>query len=123
MAEKKKIIFVDDDDIARKIIADMAGMLNIKADIFESGEEALEKFRLSKESYFLAIIDYGLKGFSGGDLADAIKGIDNDFPIVLISGNIDLVDKKALNFNYLFQKPFGISQFKMIIDETLKEGL
>ena len=86
------ILFVDDEvflaDVAKKILS----RLGYTVVVVTSGADALETFSLAKDSYDLIITDKTMPKMTGFDMAEAIKKIRADIPIILCTGVSDKED-------------------------------
>ncbi|MBF0099700.1 MAG: response regulator [Desulfobacterales bacterium] len=69
-----KAMVVDDNEIARTMLADMLETLSIKADVFESGEKAIQKLSQSPDkTYDLIFMDWKMPGMNGIETSYHIK--------------------------------------------------
>ena len=87
MADKKKILIVDDDEIVRKAIENFAKKNNLESDSVSSGQEAIEKIK-SNPNYILILIDINMPGMDGYETAKNLKETagDNLGKMVVMSG-------------------------------------
>jgi CheY-like chemotaxis protein len=85
MAERKPIILCVDDEenplVLRKLVLQRAGYEVLTA---KSGKEALRL--TASQSVDLVVSDHLMPGMTGAELAQQLKAINPDLPILLISG-------------------------------------
>lgn len=71
-----RMLVVDDHEVNRKILLELAHSWNMRADSAASGEEALEKLKYASadhDPFHIAILDYQLPHMDGEDLSNLIK--------------------------------------------------
>lgn len=83
MANKERILIVDDEKIVRESLYHWFEEEDYLVDTAEDGETALNKYE--KEKYDLLLVDMKMPGMSGLDLLSKIKAIDKDALIILIT--------------------------------------
>jgi two-component system sensor histidine kinase/response regulator len=106
-----KILVVDDDPVARRVLRKYLENWNLNVEEAGSGEEAISLLHTHHEGFDLAIIDKRMDHMDGVELATYIKGHDRfkDIPLIMLSAfnkrfkEIDLGDRK---FSSLLSKPF-----------------
>jgi CheY-like chemotaxis protein len=84
----KTILCVDDEAVGlsvRKMLLETRGYRVLTA---ESGSDALVLFSL--ETLDLVILDYLMPGMSGNVVAEKMKGLRPDLPIIMLSAYVDL---------------------------------
>lgn len=87
----KRVLVVDDEEVVRNVVSDMLAELGHEAKTAQSGAEGLEIFR--KERFDLVMTDLGMPGMNGLQLADLLRTIDDQTPIVLLTGWGDTMDR------------------------------
>lgn len=128
MADKKKILLVDDDNdfrSATRTILESGGYTVVEA---STGKEGFEKAR--SESPDLAIIDIIMESFSEG--FDLIKRLGADewtrgIPrIVLttlgIQQEMDMVSPEELGTKFIMQKPVKAAELLTLVEHALKSS-
>jgi two-component system alkaline phosphatase synthesis response regulator PhoP len=82
----KKILLVDDHEISIQTQLQLwRYYFGIQADYAKSGEEAVT--RASKEDYDLIISDVEMRGVSGANMVAALRKINIDTPIIMLSAH------------------------------------
>jgi signal transduction histidine kinase/ActR/RegA family two-component response regulator len=98
------ILLVDDEDIVRTATAEMIRDLGHKVTGASSGSEALAKLAAGLRPEAI-VTDYKMPSMDGAELAERIRAIAPDVPILLITGYTG-VTEDALHLPRL-AKPFG----------------
>ncbi|MBI5663547.1 MAG: response regulator [Nitrospirae bacterium] len=118
----EKLLIVDDEPDMLKLLS----MIIREKTSYESvtTNNPLEAIDLAKQGGFdLIIADLKMPGLDGVELIDAIKRIDEDLPIIIITayGNVEsaleIMHKGAFDF---ITKPFRKEQILYTIDKALK---
>ena len=116
------ILFVDDE----KSIANMTGKilerLGYQIENQSNPVEALELFKVEPDSFDLIITDMTMPQMTGINLADKIKEIRPDIPVILCTGHSAVIDgekAKQLGIDGFVMKP--VSKFK--IAKAIREVL
>ncbi|MGB1539617.1 MAG: ATP-binding protein, partial [Rickettsiales bacterium] len=71
-----RLLIVDDHEVNRRILLELAETWNVRASAAESGEEALhlmKKAQSEKDPFHIAILDFQLPNMDGEDLSNLIK--------------------------------------------------
>jgi len=113
-----KILFVDDDALARKVVARQLAALGHEVIPVASGQEALDQLSENTE---LLISDVRMPGMEGPELARRVREQRPDIPILFITGFADhrlLRAMEGLNCHML-PKPFDRKQLSAAVDEAV----
>jgi CheY-like chemotaxis protein len=101
MADKNKILVVEDNDFVRMQIVRYLG--DSGAEIIEAsqGEQAIEYIRqqhMKREPITIAIVDVRMEPVDGFDFIRSIRGMDMDTPVILVTGdnNPDLLEQAGI---------------------------
>lgn len=107
MAEKDKILVVDDETTVRMILAEVLRKDGYLVYTAENGEQALE--RLESQSFSLVITDIMMPGITGMQLLESVKNRFPETQVIIITSHASLESSlEALRhgaYDYLF-KPF-----------------
>ena len=115
-----KILVADDAPAILDVLHDVltaAGHHVIKA---VSGAEALRKFQDSRPQ--LAVIDIMMPDIDGLVVLDAIRKLDGDVPVILITGIVgDSITRQLEQYRSVsfFEKGSGLDRFVELVDKTL----
>ena len=83
MSKRKKILLVEDDPNFGSILNDYLNLHSYSSTLAKNGIEGLEKFK--KHSFDLCILDVMMPFKDGFTLAEEIREIDEDIPIVFLT--------------------------------------
>ncbi|MEM1025979.1 MAG: response regulator [Myxococcota bacterium] len=117
-SDSLNILFVDDDALARKVVARQLAALGHEVTPLASGAEALDA--LAEETQLL-ISDVRMPGMEGPELARRVREKRPDIPILFITGFADhrlLRAMEGLNCHML-PKPFDRKQLSAAVDEAV----
>lgn len=117
VARSRKIIVVDDDADVRQVLSNLLSHEH-EVDLFQSGPEVLEHF--SRGCCEVIVIDLGMPGMSGDQLARRIREIDDRVPIVMLTGwELDEDDPRLAGFDAHLTKPVRAA----ILKDTLTRAI
>ena len=116
MADKTKILIVDDEPINLEFFDVMLTKLGFQVEMAEDGEDALEKIRLGNPD--LIILDNIMPKLSGWEVTRILKNDETfekyrDVPIIMFSAMDDVKDKVEgfeLGVEDYITKPFNFSE-------------
>jgi len=84
----KRILIVDDDQDICALLKRFLGRHDYEAETCQRGEDCL--FKLNKEKFDLVLSDFRLPDIEGLELLKAIKAINADLPVIIITGYSDV---------------------------------
>lgn len=116
----RRILVADDEEPVREILLDTLDMFGYDVLLAEHGEEALRVFQQEKVDLILA--DINMPHMDGLELMTAIRDLNPEVPIVLITGyDISSLQGKAAveNADGLITKPFDIMELKDLLKKLL----
>ncbi len=119
---KGKILFVDDDQGLLDAMSDFLSLEDYDVDAINDGKKALEMLVSGK--YDLLVSDIKMPGISGLELLKKAKEIDNEVPVIIVTGFASL--ETAISsvregaYDYL-TKPFDMEKFLKIVDNAVKQ--
>jgi len=108
-ANALRVMVVDDEPAVRELLRDILASIGQRPEIFASGGEALERF--APGEWDLVFTDLGMPGMTGWELARAIRAVDPDVSIAIITGWDAEVSPDALSAagaDAVVGKPFTI---------------
>ncbi|MFH1360522.1 MAG: response regulator, partial [Candidatus Omnitrophota bacterium] len=105
---KPKILLAKDNDVSRKIFAEFLAYRGFQVIKASNGKKALDAFLADSEKTFqIVVTDYNMPCMDGAQLVAEIRKTDPLIPIIMVSGNIDIVKKEITQVVTLFlRKPF-----------------
>ncbi len=124
MKGKERILFVDDEKIITDIAYDALSRYGYRINVFHRSTDALEEFQRAPSEYDLIITDMTMPDMSGLDLAEKIRELCPDMPIILCSGyNMFANLKKTRDMRLEFiAKPIIMSEMIRAIRLIFEEG-
>ena len=126
MSEKKKILFVDDDEIQHSIAENM---LKAEYDVFKakSGDEALQYLYSSEFTPNLILLDIMMPDMDGWEVFNRIRGISllKKVPIAFLTAVTEASDEKRafeIGADDFIKKPYEkedlLARIKAILDKA-----
>ncbi len=123
MSDKIKILLVEDDENLGFVMQDSLMMLDYEVSLSVDGKEGLSTF--NKGNYDLCLLDVMLPKKDGFSLAEDIRKIDKDVPIVFLTAK-SLTEDKIRGFQVgaddYITKPFSMDEFQLRIEAILKRA-
>jgi two-component system, OmpR family, response regulator len=118
---KPKILLVEDDPNLSLVLQDYLEMLNYDITLCRNGKEGLDIFRTG--SFNLCILDIMMPVMDGFTLAEEIKKIDEQIPIVFLTAKSlkeDRIKGFRLGCDDYIMKPFSTEELSLRIQAILK---
>jgi len=124
----KRILFVDNDTLLVPMMQEILQNIGYAVTAMISSTETLALFKQAPNRYDLIITDLTMPDLSGDKLAEEILAIRPEIPIILITGDTDLIDDAMIQqsgIHTVIEKPFLIKYLakviKLIFDGTETE--
>jgi EAL domain-containing protein (putative c-di-GMP-specific phosphodiesterase class I) len=118
---KGRVLIVDDDDALRAVYAESLRDAGYRVDAAAGGREAIDQ--LQEREYDTVLSDILMPGMSGIDLVRAVRELEMDTPVILMTGNPGLETAlQALEHGvvkYLL-KPIAESDLRRAVDEAVR---
>ena len=118
----EKILFVDDEkfliDVGKELLENLGYCVETRI----SPNDALEAFRVQPDTYDLVITDMTMPKMNGVILAEKIRKIRPDIPIILCSGYSNKImsdDSRDTEFNGVLMKPVTLHELANMIRSVL----
>jgi two-component system cell cycle sensor histidine kinase/response regulator CckA len=119
------LLFIDDDAAIRDIATAMLTQHGYTALAAASGEEGLELYRVRKSGIDLVVLDLNMPGMGGFKCMQALKDLDPDIRILIISGyNPKGILRQRLEEDCrgFIPKPFRMSDLLMRVRQALDDA-
>ena len=121
--EKKKILLVEDDFNLGIVVQDFLSIEGYSVHLARDGKEGLKQF--NKNSYDVCLLDVMLPEKDGYEIAEDIRKIDKEIPIIFLTAKSLPEDKvkgfKAGGDDYI-TKPFNNEEFLLRIKAILRRA-
>ncbi len=118
-----KLLLVEDDDALRFIVKDNLEQNDYLVDIAENGQEAIELFE--KKEYHLIILDVMLPKIDGFKVAEYIRKVNDNIPIIFLTARSMTEDKitgLTIGGDDYIPKPFSMEELLLKIKIFLKRS-
>jgi len=128
MAEKSRLLLVDDDDFIQLVIGENLAKLGYEVDIAHDGQEAWDKLNLDPKGYDLILLDKMMPRMDGISLLKLIRADSRmtETPVVMLTGADrpeDIVEGLAAGAYYYLVKPATQEVLSRVVKSALEEGL
>jgi len=120
----ERILYVDDEDALIRLASRALKKLGYVVTTFADPTEALQAFREHPDQFDVIITDISMHGMSGVELAQQIRNIRRELPIILTSGYIRKEDQDAahlLGIKELVLKPDTIDELARALHRALSK--
>jgi CheY-like chemotaxis protein len=108
----KRILVVDDDPVVCESLAMLLDDCGYAVAIANSGSEALPQIQSSR--FDLVLTDYRMPVMDGEQLAEQIKGLSPELPVILVTGSPHT--RTTPQIARVLQKPFSLQQLREAVD-------
>ncbi|HEX7956642.1 MAG TPA: ATP-binding protein [Pyrinomonadaceae bacterium] len=119
-----RILVVDDEENVRRLLRDILESEGYQVSLASGGREALELF--GEGGHFEAVFtDVGMQGMSGWELAQAVRGLDKNVPVAVVTGWGEAVgsnEREAAQVDWVIAKPFDAAQILDIAREVARRA-
>lgn len=125
MIEDKSILLVEDDASLGFVIKDNLQDAGAKVNLCRDGAEGFEVFYSNSRSFDICILDVMLPKKDGFTLAEEIRKVDQDMPIIFLTAKSMVADKItgfAAGADDYLTKPFALEELLVRINAVLKRS-
>ncbi len=114
----RRILIAEDEGIVAMVLEDCVRRLGYHPDVIDRGDLALERLRSGR--YGVAILDLGIPGISGDEVARLAK-LEHRLTTVLMTGwSLGPQDPRLEAFDLALQKPFDAREAEAIISRAIE---
>jgi two-component system response regulator RegX3 len=120
---KPRILVVEDEAAIRNGLTDLLVFHGYQVDAVADGNEGLRK-ALSGQ-YDLLLLDVMLPGRDGFSICDAVRNVDRDQPIIILTAKTsdeDIVNGLTLGADDYIAKPFAIAELILRVQAVLRRS-
>lgn len=114
----KRVLLVDDEEDVAQLISDFLTLKGIDVSMHTSSEAALAEFEANPDSFSAVVTDQTMPKVSGLELIEKVRDQSEEIPVVICSGNNDLLSKERvddLGIAQIYQKPVS---FRKLVDDV-----
>jgi len=118
------IILVDDEEMILKMQSEILTNLGYRVTTFSNPDDALQFFTNQSEGYDLLITDMTMPQITGDILAEKIRRIQPDLPVILCTGFSEIINREkalAQGINEFLTKPVELYDLAHTIRVVLDE--
>jgi len=118
-----QLLLVDDEEMVRNVLADLLRSEGHSVDVAPDGVHGLEEFR--RKNYDVAFVDRAMPGMSGDQVAQALKSVKPDLPVVLLTGFGSLMNsagEKPAGVDFVLGKPATIADLRAALVRAVNIG-
>ena len=120
------VLIVDDEEPVRMIMALTLEDCGFTVEEAVDGQEAIDKFGADPDRYDVVVLDLLMPRVNGGKVAEVVKGLRPQVPIVLSSGvlsDANAPDESLQTYrslgDYVMKKPFSASRLLSVVQQAL----
>lgn len=116
-----KILVVDDEEYVRELLRDILETEGCGVSLAEGGREALSLFE--RENFDAVFTDVGMPEMSGWQLAHALRTLNSNIPVAVITGWGEAVgssEREAAQVDWVLAKPFDTEQILEVAHEVFR---
>ena len=120
MNHNKRVHFIDDDATAGDLFRRFSRDKQYEVAIFRDPAKGLEDIRANGSD--LLVTDLSMPGLSGLDLLQAIRQVDVELPVIMITGfstEDNAIRALRLGATDFIKKPFDMDKLLQLIDSNL----
>jgi two-component system, NarL family, capsular synthesis sensor histidine kinase RcsC len=120
MPTEGRVLVIDDEAVLRGLLRDMLSACGYDADVAEDGLTGLAQFQANR--YDAVITDLLMPGMNGFEVAAALRTLDPEVRIILLTGSApNLTAKQAREAGVtLLHKPVALRDLKAAVDAACR---
>ncbi len=110
------VLGIDDQEVIRELLHNIISRMGHRIVTAGNGQDALKLF--NEEQFDVVILESGLPGIDGWDIAAQVKALSPATPVIMLSGWGPLNDRQTVlqrNADFILTKPFKMDQLSEVI--------
>jgi len=122
MMNPTRILFIDDEEAIAKMQKQMLSRSGFCVEIFTSAEDALKSFNDDPAAVDVVITDMTMPEMTGDVLAQKIKNMRSNMPVILCTGyteKVDVENPQAIGIDVILLKPITRKDLIAAIESVL----
>ena len=120
---KCRILVIEDEEELRELFSDMLTFNGYEVEAASDGHRGIELFKHAE--FDIVFTDLRMPEMSGWEVAEAVKKIREDTPVVMITGStlqLEASELKKSGVDFVVTKPFRIDQVLGLVQKVLTHG-
>ncbi len=122
LAGTGRILVVDDEPLVAAMVVEQLNELGYQAAACSNGPEALERFAADPRAIDLVVTDMTMPGMTGDVLAQRLKALRPDLPVVLCTGYSDRISAetaRSQGIDEFAMKPVAMTELSRLVRRAL----
>ncbi|MFA5905639.1 MAG: ATP-binding protein [Desulfobacula sp.] len=122
IGREEHILFVDDEVSINQLWKRLFESMNYRVTALDSSLEALDLFRAAPEDFHVVVTDMTMPGMKGDRLAEELKKIRPDIPVILCTGfDSEMSDQefKTKGIDYYCRKPVLKAELAAVVRKAI----
>ncbi len=119
------ILLVDDECAILEVLHEVLARAGYTVESYADPDEALDRVCSEPDRFDLVITDYTMPKLSGAELAQRVRKVAPDLPLILVSGFGELLDEEALcrcGVTSVMSKPPMMSELRLRVRSVLDDA-
>jgi CheY-like chemotaxis protein len=123
-ANGRRLLIIEDEAVIRFVLRCELEQRGVAVTEVENGKAAIEQFTRDPHAWMGAFVDFLLPDARGDELIDQFLAIRPDFPIILMSGDVDpelerMAEARSVG---ILRKPFPLERVRPFVAEMLRKA-
>ncbi len=122
----ERVLIVDDEPLVGQLVGNMLRGLGYQITVLSDSQSALELFEKDPDAFDLLISDQVMPGLTGAELAERLRKLRAELPVILCTGYSADVSTETLGqfaIDALCYKPFGLAEISTAIRDVLDRAV
>jgi PAS domain S-box-containing protein len=124
LAGTGRILVVDDEPLVAAMVVDQLNEMGYRATACANGPEALEAFAADPRAIDLVVTDMTMPGMTGDVLAQRLKSVRPQLPVILCTGYSDRISAetaRSQGIDEFAMKPVAMSELSRLVRRALDQ--
>lgn len=120
-SDAPRLLVIDDEPALRTLLGDMLAACGYQADVAPDGAAGVARFK--EQRYQVVITDLLMPGMNGLEVASALRALNPDVPIILLTGSapaLTVSRARESGVTRLLHKPIALADLKAAVDAACR---
>jgi len=116
------VLVVEDEPSLGRMLSRLLGRLGYTTEVFDRAREALDAFQARPDAFQAVVTDLTMPGMTGDTLAQEIRRLRPEMPVVLVTGHVQLVTEERLRetgVSAVLHKPITVEELARALDRAV----